>query len=238
MQIAKTATQAYNACNPDISIDAGDERYVDLNTSRGFPRPGGIASDIAWRIGQAGKQYCTQLVTGHRGCGKTTELLQLKARLERQRFLVIYEDIDDTLDLAEVTYHDILLAIANAIEKTLRSKNISISKSFSEDLEKWFAEKVIKSNKYLEYSLEGSVGGSIEAQIPTLAKVLASITGRIKGGGESRVEIRQTLDREISVFIQQLNAMIIAARTAVLAAGYVDFVIIVDIRMICYIISI
>jgi predicted AAA+ superfamily ATPase len=39
-----------------------------------------------------------QLFTGHRGCGKSTELLRLKARLEEAGFCVIYFEVDEYLD--------------------------------------------------------------------------------------------------------------------------------------------
>jgi hypothetical protein len=82
-------------------------------------------------------------VTGHRGCGKSTELRQLQARLREDGFFAIYLDVEDVLDLGEITYQDVLVAIAKEVERDLRENKIKINRRLLEELDLWFAEKVL-----------------------------------------------------------------------------------------------
>ena len=85
MPIAQTVEQAYVRVKPDEALQSGDERYVRLRC-----RPGtdNIAEALARRIDAheaaftdgRPPDYTCFLVTGHRGCGKTTELYRLRER--------------------------------------------------------------------------------------------------------------------------------------------------------------
>lgn len=82
-QPATNLTEAYNAVNPELPLQPNDPRYVDCAPWRGDEH---IVRMIARRITRAEAavpvHHLTQLLAGHRGCGKSTELLLLKARLE------------------------------------------------------------------------------------------------------------------------------------------------------------
>lgn len=85
--------EAYNACHPEIPLERGDPRYVDLTPVRGEFN---LAETVARRIRRAPATVShKQLITGHRGCGKSTELKQLQAQLREEGFFVVYLDIED-----------------------------------------------------------------------------------------------------------------------------------------------
>jgi hypothetical protein len=65
------------ACE-DQALEAGDDRYVDCTEARGA---GDLVGEMETVIRDARDRSC-QLFTGHRGCGKTSELYRLEARLE------------------------------------------------------------------------------------------------------------------------------------------------------------
>ena len=54
-----------------------------------------------------------ELFTGHIGCGKSTELLRLKAELEQEGFHVVYFESSQDLEIGDVDITDIMLAIAH-----------------------------------------------------------------------------------------------------------------------------
>lgn len=69
---AQNIDDAYHACHPEIPLEAGDSRYVDLTAVRGNQN---LAAMIAKRVRRTpAPEFHKQLVTGHRGCGKSTEL--------------------------------------------------------------------------------------------------------------------------------------------------------------------
>jgi hypothetical protein len=62
----------------------------------------------------------SQLITGPRGCGKSTELLRLKRRLELQGFSVVFVNIEEYLSLErEVELTDFLTAVALGVVDSL-----------------------------------------------------------------------------------------------------------------------
>ena len=101
-----TVAEVYDACHPDIPLeDVNDPRYVDLTEVRGGES---LVKSIAFAIERTrSPNFHQQLVTGHRGCGKSTEFFQLKARLENHGYFVVYLDVGETLDLGDISYLDI-----------------------------------------------------------------------------------------------------------------------------------
>nr|WP_293115421.1 ATP-binding protein [Moorena sp. SIO4G3] len=67
-----------------------------------------------------------QLFTGHIGCGKTTELLRLKAELEEQGFHTVYFESSQDIDMADVAVTDILLSIVRHISVNLEEAGINL----------------------------------------------------------------------------------------------------------------
>lgn len=64
------------------------------------------------------------LFTGHIGCGKSTELLKLKAELEEEAFHVVYFESSDDLEMADVDISDVLLAIAKRVSESLEQAKV------------------------------------------------------------------------------------------------------------------
>ncbi len=121
-----------------------------------------------------------------------------------------------------------LIAIAKAIEEDLRENGVEINAKLREQLDEWFADRIlIQERKHeLEATLKTEFG--IDAKLPLLARVLAAITGQVKAASSRRSEIRRKLEQELSVFIERLNLLIGEARRSVKAKNYNDLVVLVD----------
>ena len=86
---AKNIDDAYKACDPEEALLAEDRRYVDLSDVRDDDNH--LTRMIARRIKRhSAPNFHKKLVTGHCGCGKSTELHRLRAKLEDQNYFVIY----------------------------------------------------------------------------------------------------------------------------------------------------
>lgn len=218
---------AYNACNPDQPLLVGDERYLDLTAVRN----GESVSILTKRITRTEKQagaFHKQLLTGHRGSGKSTELHQLQQQLQDKNYFVVFLNIEDSLDLGEITYQDVLLSIAKSTLETLSEKNISIKPELLADLEAWFEDKIVSKDYVKDVKASAKVSNQAGIEIPFITKLLTTLQGEIRSGSSYRTEIRQTLEKELSVFILKLNDLLTAARAQLQKNGYVDLVIIVD----------
>ena len=81
----------FQATNPSKTLRAGDAQddqyYVDFSSVRG----GKLIEELRGTIAELSPDVPTcSLFTGHIGCGKSTELLQLQKLLEADGFHVVY----------------------------------------------------------------------------------------------------------------------------------------------------
>lgn len=222
-----TVDEAYSACHPDIPLQPGDKRFVDLTKARG------IRSNVAQKIAKMIKhteigRFHHQLVSGHRGCGKSTELLQLQEQLIKDGFFVVYFDVEEMLDLADIKYQDVLIAITRAIEEKLRKAGLEINASLRENLDQWFAERILVNEREVkgEVSLKTEFG--LDSKLPLLARAVALVTSQLKASSGRKEEIRLRLHNELVAFIERLNTLIDHARSLVQDGGNRDLVVIVD----------
>ncbi|MCP4698175.1 MAG: hypothetical protein GY862_15175 [Gammaproteobacteria bacterium] len=228
-QKAATTRTAYNACHPNIPLAVGDNRYVDLSPVRGGSNfVTLIAQVIEWTQDEPPPPYYQQLVTGHRGCGKSTEFYRLKAELEEKRFFTVYFDVANALDLNNVDYLDVLLSITKALLTELNNRSIPVKKQFLQELYDWFDEKtsITEQKKDMKSDLTTKAGAGCE--FPFVAKFFATLTSQLRIGSSQRDEIRKVLRRELSEFVRRMNSLIAEARKLIQEKEYKDLVIIVD----------
>lgn len=222
-----TVDEAYSACHPDIPLQSGDKRFVDLTKARGIRS--NVAQKIANKIKHADAgRFHHQLVSGHRGCGKSTELFQLQDQLRRDGYFVVYFDVEDVLDLADIRYQDVLVSITKAIEEALRESGIELDAKLRENLDQWFAEKVLVSEQKIEGEASLKTEFGMDSKLPLLARALAMVTSHLKASSNRRSEIRRRLDNELGDFIERLNVFIGNARNLARDGNFHDLVVIVD----------
>lgn len=107
----------FNAFDPKQPLPAGDPLYVDCREVRG---DGDILEDLGIRLQRSNQKTC-QLYSGHRGAGKSTELLRLKDSLEKQKFYVVYFAADEEdIESEDAQYTDILLACTRHLLEDLQ----------------------------------------------------------------------------------------------------------------------
>lgn len=221
-----TVDDAYQACHPEIPLEPGDGRYVDLTPVRGGF---GVATVVSDRIRRTRPPlFHQQLLTGHRGSGKSTELKQLQASLRQDGYFAVYADVEEVLDLGDISYLDVLLVVARAIDQELREQGIALSKRLLEDLDRWFAEIILTEEQRKDITATLRTEFAVEPTVPLLARMLASVTGQIRSGSSRKTEIRRTLERELRVFLQRLNDLIADARLRLARKKWKDLVVIVD----------
>ncbi|NOQ36035.1 MAG: AAA family ATPase [Methylococcaceae bacterium] len=217
---------AYNACNPDKPLEVNDSRYLDLKEVRNNQNVSTLLRVIK-RTTQTG-DFCKQLLTGHTGSGKSTELKRLQSQLEEALYFVVYLDVESSLDLQQITYQDVLLNIAQELVNHLASTNIELDSSLLNDLQQWFADRIVSEDYVKEVKASASVSGQAGIDIPFIAKLLTKLTGEIRSGSSRRIEIRQNIEKEQQSFIAKLNDLLLAARIKLKNKEHTDLVIIID----------
>lgn len=116
------------ACNPSYSIylDKDETYYIDLAAVRGED----IVKKLRRTITLSSNKPTYQLISGHVGSGKTTELFRLKASLEQQGFAVIYCAADEYLQINDVGLTELWLMILSIILQQVEKKGESLSLAY------------------------------------------------------------------------------------------------------------
>ncbi len=217
---------AYNACHPDKPLEVGDPRYLDLKNVRNKKSVNTLAKRIV-RTSQT-DDFCKQLVTGHTGCGKSTELKRLQKQLEDDSYFVIYLDVESSLDLRQITYQDVLLNIAQGAVEALAEAKVNLDSALLNDLQLLLAEKIVSQDYVKETKASAGVSAEAGFDIPLIAKLFTKITGEIRSGSSHREQIREKIKNVQQEFIAKLNDLLLAARLKLQHQGHADLVVIVD----------
>jgi len=94
--------------------------YVDLDDVRGST---GIVHRLMQRIKMADRTTA-QVLAGHRGSGKSTELylLQQALEVESPKYFVVFCRSDDDIDRNDIDFPEILIAVVRQLAKQIRER--------------------------------------------------------------------------------------------------------------------
>ncbi|MDZ8184548.1 MAG: AAA family ATPase [Nostoc sp. ChiSLP02] len=203
----------YNVFDPFRPLPAGDPAYVDCTEVRG---DGDILVEVGREILYSDRMT-SQLYAGHRGAGKSTELLRLQQHLDEQGCFVVYFPADEQdIDPEDAQYTDILLACTRHLLDALKDSTSPAS------LLNWLNERWqdLKDLALTEVSLQSL---SIEGQIAQFAK----LTANLRTEPTQRQKIRERVNPHTITLIAALNEFIQDAKKH-LPSGYSQLVLIAD----------
>jgi hypothetical protein len=203
----------YNVFDPFRPLPAGDPKYVDCQAVRG---DGNILVEIGREILLSDRMTC-QLYAGHRGAGKSTELLRLQKYLDEQGCFVVYFAADEAdIEPEDAQYTDILLACTRHLLEALKDN------ASPDSLLEWLKNRWqdLKDLALTEISLDKL---TIEAQISQFAK----ITANLRAEPSQRQKIRERVNPHTITLIEALNDFIKNAKNN-LPSGYSQLVLIAD----------
>lgn len=206
----------YQACNPSrpLMLENLDDRsyYIDFASVRG----GKIIEALLRTITRISPDTPTcQLFTGHLGCGKSTELLRLKAELEAQNFHVVYFESTHVLEMVDIDITDVLLAIAGLVSKSMEAIKLRVQPTY---FTKLFSEVV----DFLQTPIELGVEAELSVGI-------GKITAKTKESPHLRRRLRDYLEPRTENILQSINTELLDQTNLELKArGKKGLVVIVD----------
>ena len=202
----------YNSFDPFRPLPAGDPVYVNCSAVRGEEN---ILVDLGRHITFANR-LTHQLYTGHRGSGKSTELLRLKADLEQQGYLVVYFDAPKSdIDPEDAQYTDILLACTHNLLKALKDK------ANEDPIWQWLKSRKTELMDALQSDV--SLGDHISVDLP-----FSKLTATLKVSPTARAQIRKIVEPHTPLLIEALNSFIKEAMTQTSQKTINKLVLIVD----------
>jgi hypothetical protein len=210
-QLLTDLTDAFNPFHP---LPAGDPQYVDCQEVRGDDN---ITLDLGRNI-QRSKQmtYQYQLYAGHRGAGKSTELLRLEDHLKKQGYFVVYFAADEQdINPEDTEYTDILLACTRHFLEAIKDADPKPLRDWMES--RW---NDLKDLALSEVSFETL---NLEMQISQFAK----LTANVRNEPSLRQKIREKVNPYTLTLIDALNEFIVNAKNK-LPSKYSKLVVIAD----------
>lgn len=222
---AKTLKQAFRLCDVNPLTGQGLERYyVDLSPVRKTEAIEGVNTVLDFQ--EPGK-FCTILFTGHRGCGKSTELQRIRRQWEKD-YRVIYLEANEETDTNDAEYTDFYLIIIKQIEFALRQLGLRFDAKLQTRVEDWFKEITREDESTVESSVSVNAEATLGAEAPFLAKLMVKLLAQIKGADKQKTLIRQTLQRDISRLKADVNALLLDAHRKVQSLYPKGFLVIFD----------
>jgi hypothetical protein len=165
---AKTLKAAFQACDVGALGGETSRYYVDLKAIRSMKAIAALRQRLDFL--EPG-QFAAVLFTGHRGCGKSTELRRLQSHFEED-YRVIYLEADDVIDINDVDYTDLYLLILKQVSDDLGRLKLSFEPRLLDSFKAWFLEIVNETEETVEKSVSLDTEAEAKAEIPFNTSVL------------------------------------------------------------------
>jgi energy-coupling factor transporter ATP-binding protein EcfA2 len=216
-------------------LPSGDDRYVPLDAARGTRN---LAESLTERIiaqestfvDGVPREYACCLVTGHRGCGKTTELYHLQELLVQENFAVVYFDAEAELNLQDLNWWNVLLEMVWQIDDQLSQPpySLRIPDDLRDAATEWLARVVTKKTERtdMETSLDAEFG--LGVGLSFFAKAKAAIKALVKTGSSTVREIEREAERRPTQLHDAVKDLITHVHNSLREQGRRSLVIIAD----------
>ncbi|WP_242053484.1 hypothetical protein [Nostoc parmelioides] len=114
-QRANTLKSAFQACSVEpLEGEDIEKYYVDLSAVRKTSAVDNVSTILDF---QEPADFSTILFTGHRGCGKSTELKRIQ-KLWQENYHVIYLEVNEETDINDASYTDLYLIVIKQVDRT------------------------------------------------------------------------------------------------------------------------
>jgi hypothetical protein len=205
------------ACNPAEPLPAGDQRWYDFKALRG----GSVVEEMQRILGAppADGDFHHKLLCGHRGSGKSTELLHLKEWSDTNGFLTVRVEVDVQLGQIALEFSDLYLLPAMAAEEAMQAFGTPLPRDKVRQVVEWFAEVTREDKETVRSELAMEAGAQLETGIPLLGKLFAKFSSAVKAGSEHAQTVRQRLRNFPDTLVDLTNDLLEAANGSLREKG-------------------
>lgn len=189
-------------------LESGDPRYVDINRGLGTRDLGRMRVCLEQSDANV-LRYAKIAFTGHRGCGKSTELLRMEHEIS-DRFTCLHLYLDETLR-QDCQYSDLLLWLAHSLVEKAEELGLKAPPGLIKDVADWFAEKTLEDVAAVRHEIEAETTAEARAGAGAFGfalKLLARIRARVQGSVEQRQTIRLKLQSYGAELIERVNSLL------------------------------
>jgi hypothetical protein len=197
--------------NPNEALASKSPLYVECGKERGTTK---LFTGMLHQIRRNEPPTC-QLIGGHRGNGKTTELNRLIDELRNGTppYVVVELVVDDYLNLSFVEAPDVLLAMVQQLWIEADDKGINLSPAY---ITKFLSELGSLLLSPVTVSEANIKGGILEFK------------AQIKNSPTNQTRVRERLRARQATLLDEVNVVLKAAEIELRRLGYKGIVMVVD----------
>jgi hypothetical protein len=196
--VAQDLETAWLNFEPDIPLKSNQDGsphifYVE--------RPDDTTAKIKRTLLRPSLKPAKFFLSGHRGCGKSTELYRLAANPDiLAKFFPIHFSIRDANDIGDLDFRDVLFSIAVQMYTQYTNSGGRLKKALLKEIEQWQGgiEKTvtIDSSRIKDFEIDGRLG-----------QVFAQFGLKMKLEPKTRSEIRQVIEQDLTGLVEIINLM-------------------------------
>jgi hypothetical protein len=202
--------EAIGRCNPDEALQPDSPLYYDFERVRNMDLHRRITRLLAGA--ETERRYSHIAFSGHRGCGKSTELLRVAAQAEREGYLTLYTNVNEQADQNELSFGDLFLLMLRLLEARFRQPPLRpLPEKTVRVVEQWFHDVTRIQAQELERALAYSGEAGLGVDTP-LGKLLFGLNVLRKSTGTEREEIRESVEKYPAQLRENLNLLLDDAR--------------------------
>ena len=157
---------------------------------------------------------------GHRGSGKSTELRRIRERLHRPAlFHVVFLDVLEVLDVNNLQYPDLFLALATRLFGTVKEAGVELEEVYLQPLVQWFQERVVVSQRLKEFKAGIEAGAEAKGGVPLIASMFAKLSASLMASSQEKEEVRMVLKSSFPDFARAFNVLAAHVKARLQTAG-------------------
>lgn len=171
------------------------------------------------------------LFGGHIGCGKSTELRDFAELFGRSHAYTVNRiEITKILDINNLRFSDLLIALAHELMQTLNGSDLSLHPDaiYVDPVVNWFESRIRKREQFTDLEGEVKTQAKASAGIPWLVEFLATITTKVRSGASYREELRTEIRNGFTQLLGHFNALIAHANDLLRKEGRGPLLFIID----------
>ena len=150
-------------------------------------------------------------LSGHKGTGKTTELLKLKNEInETGCFLTVYCDVaNEKSGTNDMDIVDIIIFMLEKLVKELQDKDIKIGNDDIESFYNWYNQRIIEINDKTDKSATIEIEAKGGINLLSFYKLLVGTKAKLSASQDTKDTIRRVFTNNFSEFSTKFNYFII-----------------------------
>ena len=200
-------------------LQFGDPRYVDITAGRDSDQLAHLRRCLL-EYGEQDGRFAKIAFAGHRGSGKSTELLRLEHDLS-DGFTSLHLEAENRLR-QDYDYTFFFLWLADELARKFVDDGMPLGNKLVDDVANWFAEVTLVDLTTVKSQIEVEAEASTEGKAGFYwfsLKLLARLKSMVLGSVERRTEIRQRLENRSSELVDRVNQLLDEARIVLKAAN-------------------